>query len=148
MFIVHQTSTKEVKCKTNTSPPQKQFFIFPYENVYLTKINFIVPLWFTSEKTHISWLKSRQIQQTSQYEWTFYYDMDYFVILLKFTSTLFDFLNKEIRCLTFKLINVTKIGTRIISNVMYTFQQKYPMLQFNSTCVTTLLSNVVWFFLV
>lgn len=52
------------------------------------------------------------------------------------------------RCLTFKLINVTKIGTRITSNVMYTFQQKYPMLQFNSACVTTLLSNVVWFFLV
>jgi len=95
MFIVHQTLTKEVKCKTHASPPQKQFFIFPYENVYLIKINFIVHLWFTSEKTHISWLKSRQIQQTFQYQWTFCYDMVYFVILLKFTSTLFDIFYKK-----------------------------------------------------
>jgi hypothetical protein len=95
MFIVHQTSTKEVKCKTNRSPPQNQFFIFPYENVYLTKINFIVPLWFTSEKRHISWLKYRQIQQTFQYQWTFCYDMDDFVIFLNFTSTLIDIFKKR-----------------------------------------------------
>jgi hypothetical protein len=46
------------------------------------------------KNTHNSWLKSRQIQQTFQYQWTFCYDIDYFVILLKFTSTLFDFFKK------------------------------------------------------